>query len=75
MDMTKKQALMENLKNGVPAEVMKSYVTEKYYKPVEFKQTLPTAPKFEYTGNESPFMGALKTVGNIPSNLYNFGAG
>ena len=48
---------MDNLKNGVPAEVMKSYVTEKYYKPVEFKQTLPSVnPTFQYTGNENPLM-------------------
>lgn len=74
-DMSKKQALMDNLKNGVPAEVMKSYVTEKYYKPVEFKQTVQNiSPTFEYTGKENPIMGAFKTVWNIPSNLYNIGA-
>lgn len=44
---------MDNLKAGVPKEVMKSYVTEKFYKPVEFKQTVPTAdPFFKYTGEE-----------------------
>lgn len=74
-DMSKKQALMDNLKSGVPVDVMKSYVTEKYYKPVEFKQTVPTvSPTFQYTGKESPIMWALKTVWNIPSNLYNIGA-
>jgi len=75
-DMSKKQALMDNLKKGVPVEVMKSYVTDKYYKPVEFKQTVPMAdPTFKYTGQESPLKWALKTIGNIPSNLYNLGAG
>ena len=51
--MSKKQALMDNLKAGVPTEVMKSYVTEKYYKPTEFKQVLPTVdPTFPRTGEE-----------------------
>lgn len=74
-DMSKKQALMDNLKSWVPVDVMKSYVTEKYYKPVELKQTVPTVnPTFQYTGQESPAMWALKTIWNIPSNIYNIGA-
>lgn len=74
-DMSKKQALMDNLKSGVPKEVMKSYVSEKYYKPVELKQTVsPVKPLFPKSGEEWPATAALKTFGNIPTSLYNFGA-
>ena len=75
-DMSKKQALMDNLKAGVPTEVMKSYVTEKYYKPTEFKQVLPTVdPTFKSTGTESSPVMAAKMIWNLPANLYNLGAG
>jgi hypothetical protein len=75
-DMSKKQALMDNLKSGVPTDVMKSYVTEKYYKPTEFKQVLPTVdPTFKSTGQENIATMWAKFLWNIPSNLYNFGAG
>jgi len=75
MDMSKKQALMDNLKSGVPTDVMKSYVTEKYYKQPEFKQTVPTvSPTFPITGEEWLGTTMAKQIGNFPSSLYNFGA-
>lgn len=75
-DMSKKQALMDNLKSWVPTDVMKSYVTEKYYKQPEFKQVLPTVdPTFKTSGQENAMLMWAKFIWNIPSNLYNFGAG
>lgn len=75
MGMENKQALFDNLKSWVPKEVLQSYLTEKYYKPTQFKETLPMAkPLFESTGKEWAIAWSLKAIWNIPTSLYNLWA-
>jgi len=74
--MDKKQALFDNLKSGVPKDVLKSYLTEKYYQPAQMQEVAPMAqPFFPATGKENALVGSAKMIGNIPTSLYNLGAG
>jgi hypothetical protein len=44
---------MENLKSGVPKEVITSYINENVYKQPQFRETLPmVSPTFQSTGKE-----------------------
>lgn len=53
IEYTKKQNLMDNLKSGVPKEVITSYINENVYKQPQFRETLPmVSPTFPATGNE-----------------------
>ncbi len=67
-----KQNLMDNLKAGIPKEVLQSYITETVYKPKEFSQMYgSTAPTFQYSSQDNPITTAGKFLLNIPSSAKN----
>lgn len=63
---------MDNLKAGIPKEVLQSYITENVYKPKEFSQMYgSTAPTFQYSSQDNPITTAGKFLLNIPSSAKN----
>lgn len=72
----KKQALFSDLQAGKPKEAISSYISQKYYPEAQFRETAPMAqPFFPTTGQEWVVEWTLKTLWNIPTSLYNLGAG
>lgn len=78
IDTTKKRSLLQALNAGEDETSVRNHITQKYYpdNQVQFRETVPMAqPFFPTTGQEWVVEWTLKTLWNIPTSLYNLGAG